>query len=83
MYLPVVGVDVDANVYADVDDDAIPVADMAMMVPLLGQHDPKICYLIHDEDGQLDQLIVFFYDLMHTYRHTHTESARTHAAKLI
>lgn len=59
LHLPVVGVDVDANVYVDVDDDAIPVADMAKMVPQLGQHDPKICYLIHDEDGQLDQLIVF------------------------
>lgn len=76
MYLPVVGVDVDANVYADVDDDAIPVADMVKMVPQLGQHDPKICYLIHDEDGQLDQLFGFFYDLMHTYTHTERVSER-------
>lgn len=56
--LPVVGVDVDASVYADVGDDAIPVADMAKAVPQLGQHDPRIDYLVHDEDDQLDQLFV-------------------------
>ena len=73
MYLPVVGVDVGASVYADVDDDAIPVADMAKAVPQIGQHDPRIDYLVHDEDDQLDQLFVLlgFVAHRHIYRHTH------------
>lgn len=54
--------------YAGVDDDAAPVADKAMMVPQLSRHDPKIDYLVHDEDDQLDQLNVFFFDLID--RHT-------------
>lgn len=58
--LPVVDVDVDANVCVGVDDGVTPVVDTVTMVPQLGQHDPKIDYLIHGEDGQLDQLNLFF-----------------------
>lgn len=58
--LPVVDVDVGVNVCVDVDDDATLVVDTVTMVPQIGQHDPKIDYLIHGEDGQLDQLFCFF-----------------------
>lgn len=54
--------------YVDVGDDVAPVVNMAIVVPQLSQHDPKIDYLVHDEDDQLDQLNVF--DLIE--RHTHT-----------
>lgn len=77
--LPVVDVDVDANVCVGVDDGVTPVVSTVTVVPL-GQHDPKIDYLIHGEDGQLDQLNLFF-DLIEA--HIHTDIVKTHAAKLI
>lgn len=55
---PVIIVDVDANVYADVDDDAVLVVNMVTMVQHLNQHDPKIDYPIHVAINQLDQLCV-------------------------
>lgn len=57
-HLPAAGVDAGANACAGVDDGVIPVADRAMTGPRLGQLDPKIGYLVHDEDDQLDQLMV-------------------------
>lgn len=56
--LPIADVDVDVNAYADVDDDAILVLDTVVLVQRLN-YDPKIDYLIHDEEGQLDQLFDF------------------------
>lgn len=49
-------VDVDANVCVDVDDDVILVSNMAASVLQSNRPDLKIDYLIHDEEGQLDQL---------------------------
>lgn len=57
--LPVAGVDVDANACVDVDDGVTPVADTVIVVQQLSQPDPKIDYLVHDEDDQLDQLCLF------------------------
>lgn len=53
---PVIIVDVDANVYADVDDDVILVVNMVTVVQNLSQHDPKIDYPIHVVINLLDQL---------------------------
>lgn len=59
LHWAVADVGVDANACADADDGVALVADMAMTVPRLNRHDPKIDYLIHDEDDQLDPLCLF------------------------
>lgn len=53
---PVIIVDVDANVYADVDDDVILVVNTVTVVQHLSQLDPKIDCPIHVAINRLDQL---------------------------
>lgn len=71
--LPVADADVDANAYVDADDGVIPVVDTVIAVPQLSQPDPKIDYLVHGEDDQLDQLLFVILIMMHTVTDTHTE----------
>lgn len=55
-YIPVADVDADVNAYVDADDDVVLVLNMEELEQLI--HDLKIDYLIHDEECQLDQLLI-------------------------
>lgn len=50
--------DADANACADVGDDAILGANMVALALPSNRPGLRIDYLIHDEEGQLDQLNV-------------------------